>query len=158
MCAILDANVTNTVFSSLRSGAADGFYEWLRKRGALVYSTQFLEAEFFVQSISLDAKIAIRQFLSSGVATIVSPAELNKEREFVSGRTDVLSKDTEILALARASGARLLFTNDRDLQKDFRNHHLISNPRGRIYTTLGGRTSFSSHHQGLLARDDLCSG
>ena len=41
-----------------------------------------------------------------------------------------------VLALAQVSGARLLYSNDQTLQRDFKNSKLIKNPRGNVYTTL----------------------
>ena len=44
------------------------------------------------------------------------------------------SNDPHILALARASGARLVYTGDGKLIADFKNKRLIDGPRGKIYT------------------------
>jgi len=44
------------------------------------------------------------------------------------------SDDIHILALARAGGARLLYTEDKDLKKDFKNKAIIDDPRGKIYS------------------------
>ena len=60
------------------------------------------------------------------------------------------SNDTHVLALAKVSGARLLYTGDRKLMDDFRNKALIPNPKGKIYTTpKNGK--FNAHHKQLLA-------
>ena len=45
------------------------------------------------------------------------------------------SNDKHVLALARASGARLLYTHDQKLAKDFKNKKLINNPRGSVFQT-----------------------
>jgi hypothetical protein len=45
------------------------------------------------------------------------------------------STDHHIIALARISGARLLCSKDKNLQIDFKNKHLINNPRGHVYKT-----------------------
>jgi hypothetical protein len=45
------------------------------------------------------------------------------------------SNDHHIIALAKVSGTRLLCTDDKDLQKDFRDPTLISSPRGNVYTS-----------------------
>lgn len=159
MCAILDSNVTNLVGTSSRLGAAQGFYDWLRDRkGSLVYSDKFLKEEIFVRSISKDAKNMILQFEQSGIATRVDSTKVEKERQDLQLNIEHINatEDIEILALARASGARLLFTNDRELQSDFKNTHLIRKPTGKIYTTNDGRTDFSDTHKDLLVRTDLC--
>ncbi len=43
------------------------------------------------------------------------------------------SNDAHVIALARVSGARILFCRDTALEKDFRNPSVINNPRGKIY-------------------------
>ena len=53
------------------------------------------------------------------------------------------SNDPHIIALAQVSGARLLYSNDKALQQDFKNQDLINNPKGKIYTTNEGRGQFS---------------
>ena len=44
------------------------------------------------------------------------------------------SDDSHVIALARASGARLLYTGDTALIADFKDKRLIDKPRGRIYS------------------------
>ena len=66
------------------------------------------------------------------------------------------SNDPHVLAVAQISGARLLYSNDGNLQKDFMNRKLIDNPRGKVYTTLKGRRVFGNSHKKLLRRRDLC--
>ena len=51
----------------------------------------------------------------------------------------VTSDDAHVLALARASGARLLYTHDQELIDDFTNPRLISAPRGKVYKSEDNR-------------------
>lgn len=53
-----------------------------------------------------------------------------QETEFAA--KDIRSDDPHILALAHLSGVRLLFSNDKDLHRDFKN---IIEPAGSIYST-----------------------
>ena len=71
-------------------------------------------------------------------------------------RGAVKSDDPHIIALAQVSGARLLYSNDKSLQQDFKNKDLINNPRGKVYITNECRGNFSSGHKKLLVRRDLC--
>lgn len=50
------------------------------------------------------------------------------------GTGQLRSNDPHILALARASGARLLYTADKDLIADFKNPRIVSRPRGKVYS------------------------
>ena len=65
------------------------------------------------------------------------------------------SNDSHVLALAQISGARLLYSNDTDLQQDFKNGGLINRPRGKVYSTRESQ-SFRDSHKTLLRRTDLC--
>ena len=47
------------------------------------------------------------------------------------------SNDPHVLALARVSGARLPFTNDGNLMRDFQNNEIIRRPPGKIYPHEG---------------------
>lgn len=62
-----------------------------------------------------------------------------------------VSDDEHIIALAQISGARLLYSNDGDLHKDFRNKNLIDNPRGKVYSTREN-TGFSKDRKDQLQR------
>ena len=65
------------------------------------------------------------------------------------------SNDHNMLALAQVSGARLLYSNDRNLQQDFKDSLIINSPRGRVYSTLTNKDFVPSHRR-LLRRRDLC--
>ena len=65
------------------------------------------------------------------------------------------SNDPHVLALAIVSGARLLYSNDADLQQDFKDKRLIDKPRGKVYSTREDK-SFQQSHARLLWRKDLC--
>ena len=64
------------------------------------------------------------------------------------------SDDQHVIALARISGARLLFSNDADLMRGFRNQHLLR-PRGRLLPPGGTRNARQSR-QRLFNEPDLC--
>lgn len=49
------------------------------------------------------------------------------------------SDDPHVLALARDTGARLLYSNDQALQQDFTNRAIIGGVRGKIYPNTGYR-------------------
>lgn len=81
--------------------------------------------------------------------------EVDTRTERLKAQGGYKSDDPHILALAQVSDVRLLYTNDGDLQQDFRNKRLIDNPRGRVYTTRRTK-NFTTTHKGLLNRTDLC--
>ena len=59
----------------------------------------------------------------------------------------IRSNDRHILAMARASGARLLYTGDGALARHFRNPEIINNPEGVVYSRAA--------HQ-IHLRPDVC--
>ena len=65
------------------------------------------------------------------------------------------SDDPHVIALAQISGARLLYSNDPDLQQDFGDKRLIDSPRGKVYSTRINQ-EFTRIHRQLLGRRDLC--
>ena len=150
MCAILDANTVSEVFGPNRPPAGEKFFDWLSKpRGQLVVGGKVLDElrqddrfRKWLQEAVRSARI--RQFADDDLAP--HAAEI--------ARTDFRSNDEHVLALASASGAGLLYTNDQTLIEDFKNPHILPNP-GKVYTT--GRTKdFTKAHRRLLARRDLC--
>ena len=74
--------------------------------------------------------------------------ELNEE-----GRCH--SNDTHVIALAQITGARLLYSNDKDLHEDFKNKRLIDEPRGKVYSTNEDK-NFTNAHEKLLNNRNLC--
>ena len=64
------------------------------------------------------------------------------------------SNDQHVIALAQVSGARLLYANDGKLQTDFGNRMLISQPRGKVYSTKKYPELRPSHKQ--LLRRNTC--
>ena len=65
------------------------------------------------------------------------------------------SDDEHVIAVAQLGGARLLYSNDSDLQDDFRDKALIDQPRGKVYSTTD-RDVLTRAHQRLLANRNLC--
>ena len=73
-------------------------------------------------------------YAQSGSAKRI-PCDKLKEKEIEYRESTLLkSDDPHILALAKAAGARLLYTNDRDLMKDFKNRLILNKPKGKVYS------------------------
>ena len=151
MCAIVDASVAGKVFGSDRGEADKKFFEWITSgRGRLVVGGQLLE-ELNRTSVREWA----RQALNAGLIRSVSKTRLKEREEVLLRQYQCESDDLHVIALAQVSGARLLYSNDRKLQKDFANKNLINNPRGKVYSTIKSR-HFEESHKRLLKRKDLC--
>lgn len=153
MCAIVDLNVASEVFGEDPPPAAEEFLEWLSDgRGVLVVGGKLQE--------ELDGHSpGFRQWASQAILArqmrIVNEHDVNDRERQIRHAREYRSDDPHVLALAQISGARLLYSNDRDLQQDFTNYRIINHPRGKVYSTLMNK-SFSRSHRNLLSRRDLC--
>ena len=151
MCAILDANAASAVFGRDRGGAAEEFFEWINSgRGSLVVGGKLRRELGKIAACD----VWLQQATLAGRARNVDDRrvdELASELE-----RQCLSDDPHVIALAKISGARLLYTNDSNLQRDFRDPRLIKKPRGKVYTTKLSQDYNSTHHQ--LLRSNVCRG
>ena len=152
MCAILDANVVGQVFGPDRPAAGKAFFDWLQSdRGRLVVGGKLRR--------ELDRSTAFRQWrqqaVLAGRVALLNDDAVDSTASQLKREDTCGSDDEHIVAVAQISGARLLFTNDKDLQGDFKNGALIDQPRGRVYTTRV-RDDVSPAHRQLLASRNLC--
>ena len=131
MCAIVDANVRDEVFGDNPTGAGKFFREWLAKPngGILVVGGTKLRKELG----SAKFIIFLQERINAGRARRIPDGIVDDEESELRAQDICRSDDEHILALARKSGARLLFTNDNDLIRDFKNSKIITS--GVIYTT-----------------------
>ena len=153
MCAILDANCRDEVFGKgERPEATRNFLSWLVEgRGTLVIGGKLKkelgQSESFAQWY--------RQANLCGKIINFDDDLVDEEAEILINDNSCKSNDQHVIALARVSGARLLYSNDSDLHSDFRNRELIQNPRGKIYSTKEHK-KFVESHKNLLRNRNLC--
>ena len=153
MCAIVDADIAHQVFGSDRPEAGAKFFQWINTgNGRLVVGGKLLEeldkASKGFRQWAKDAQIAGRMKRENESRVNARVEKLRSERVYT-------SDDPHTVALAQVSGARLLYSNDKKLQRDFKNRNLIDNPRGSIYTT-NKYICFHRSHKGLLGKKGLC--
>ena len=146
MCAIIDASVSPEVFGDDRTQRGLIIYEWLTRgrTGRLVVGGTLLRE----LSQYSKFKVWLAAAIPAGRAQSIRDAVVDEETESIRAGEICRSNDHHVIALARISGARLLFTNDRNLEQDFKNRSLVPNPRGKIYKT--------PDHRRLLNQHDLC--
>lgn len=150
MCAIVDANAAHEILGSTSTEAGEAFRKWIEHgAGRLVVGGKLGHELRFVES----ADIWLREQILEGRARRVDDGKVADVACTICDQCK--SDDSHIVALAVVSGARLLYTNDKDLQFDFKNANLISKPRGRVFSTSrSGRHTRSQKM--LLRRRDLC--
>lgn len=151
MCAIVDANTAREVFSRDRPPAGDRFLSWINSgSGRLVAGGKLLRELGKLN----DFKVWANEAVNSGKMRVLNDADVNARTELID-REGIISDDPHVLAVAQISGARLLYSNDKDLHSDFKNRKLIDHPSGSVYST--SRTSnFTKSHRLLLGRKGIC--
>ena len=152
MCAIVDNNVANEVFGGDPPEAGRRFRHWLGGgNGRLVVGGRLLE--------ELGGNRGFREWFQqnelSGRLLQVKDEEVDQQERIIRQANLCISDDEHVVALAVASGARLLYTNDDLLKDDFKNREVVPGPPGKIYTTRD-RKDFRPAHRKLLGMRNLC--
>lgn len=153
MCAIVDTNVSHQVFGDNRPPAGERFFEWLSgPRGQLVVGGRLRE------ELGRTAQWSkwLRTASLYGRVRAVIDEDVNDRSEALRRNDICTSNDEHVIALALVSGARLLYTNDNALMKDFKNPKIVARPHGKIYTTKESDGEITAAHKRLLAARDLC--
>lgn len=163
MCAIIDKNILAELWDKGGNPAGQGFRRIVENgKIPLVLGGSKMKKEFgldrsgnvtrlraWIQQLQLAGRL--RQELDSAVDAMA--------RELESGErsaSQIKSDDHHVIALAVVSGARLLYSNDKDLKTDFGNRRLMDPPQGRTYSTAL-TDDFDKQRRTLLARTDLCT-
>jgi hypothetical protein len=134
VCIIIDANVSHTVFSDQPSVAGLMVREWIANgSGQLVFGGKNAEELFKTRN----AKAWILQAWRGGRAKLIRPERIDAELSAIAN-LQITSDDAHVLALARASGARSLFSEDNELIRDFKDREIIT-PRGRVFRRVEHR-------------------
>ena len=132
MCVIVDASVACLVFRREPHSDFLPVFQWLhdsRADGCLVFGGELTRELRRVQA----ARGYLRRLNQAGRARRIPDADVDDEEHRVAATGLCCSDDPHIVALARVSGARTLCSHDGDLQGDFTNRDLISDPRGKVY-------------------------
>ncbi|WP_424945742.1 hypothetical protein [Candidatus Spongiihabitans sp.] len=142
MCIIIDTNKIHDFLKDPPSDDTQPIHIWLaQKGGSFVYTTDGKYGEELKT-----VKYRLLEYVRKGQARVFTEKQTAPEKEHLENLGQHISNDIHILALAKASGARLLYTGDKDLMADFKKKAIID-PRGKIYSGSG--------HKNLLKKD-LC--
>ncbi len=154
MCAILDANVVHEVFGDSPPAAGIGFFRWVNSpKGGLVSGGRNYEE---LRGGSDRFRQWVVQSLMKGSLRLENEEDVSTYEEDVIVQGRLMSDDPHMIALALVSGVRLLYSNDRDLQKDFKNRRLIGEPKGAVYSTTRSK-EFTPAKRKQLSRPNLCT-
>jgi len=145
MCLVVDTDRAHIIFGTPFSDAARPIWRWLKRDGILVYGGR-LASE--VERLHSTRRL-LAELYRSGKAILEDAAAVRREEQRYLAEGNLRSNDPHVLALARVSGARVLFTGDQLLIKDFCNpRHL--RPKGKVYQR--------SEHKRLLRHRRGCRG
>ncbi|MBR1235042.1 hypothetical protein [Bradyrhizobium sp. AUGA SZCCT0182] len=127
MCIIIDANAANEITSN----SPDAVPVLKRVMGGKlrIVAGQQLKIEL----LKTPFRTLYKQLLLAGRFSEFSDAEVSAAQAHPCVQ-HCISNDQHVIALARASGARILFSKDEPLHADFKNKAMIDQPRGKIYT------------------------
>lgn len=132
MCIIIDNNVVSAVFLNSNPD--------FRDLHASLFSNRNPQVRIFYGGTLRDEYLkngTVRKLLAlldrAGRAVQVTDGPIEAEELIVKAMGLCVSNDIHVIALARASGVRLLCSHDIALHNDFTNGRLINRPRGRVY-------------------------
>ena len=129
MCIIVDANRLGDFLADPVKPDSAPIRRWLDHGGGrLVYST----GAAFAREVGERDKLLA--YWRAGKASVIPADHFADDEQALRDRANLHSDDPHVLALARATGVRLLYTGDRRLMDDFKNKELIDRPRGKVYS------------------------
>lgn len=127
MCIIIDANVAGEF--SPPTNCASLVLRRVSKGALRIVAEPKLKKEL----VACSFRSLYIQFFRAGLIFEYSQEEIDCEIRKVY-EFELASNDHHIIALARLSGARVLFSRDERLHEDFKNRQILNRPRGRVYT------------------------
>ena len=128
MCIIVDTNKLGGFLGEPPASESEPIHRWLDKGwGRIVYST----GGKFQTELQPAAQRKLLTYAQRGDARLIPG--IDREVQALQKQGGLKSDDPHIIALARVSGARLLYTADAALIADFKNSALIK-PRGKVYS------------------------
>lgn len=143
MCLIVDACVSHKVFAAPFAAEAKPIWAWLMRDGVIVYGG--LLAEELGHSKEIRRRLV--ELRRSGRAFLEDEKAIQAEKDRVIAEGRLESNDSHIIALARVSGARVVFTSDSALVRDFTNPRVLR-PRGRAYKGKSSHERLLRHRRG----------
>jgi hypothetical protein len=137
VCVIVDNDVVSRVL--LHSDDSDyrvmhrALFGRRRPYARIVYGGKL--AREYAKSEKIRRAIAVLD--RAARARVVSDDAIAHQAQWAEASGFVRSNDAHVIGLARASGARILCSEDALLRDDFRDRRLVPAPRGRIFSNDG---------------------
>lgn len=128
MCLIIDANVASSLQPEPSDDAKPVIDSIVKRKLTLVIGGKN------TSELSKNSSVGrwLRGLLRANVARRIPDSDIDREERILRAQGQYKSNDVHVLALARASGARLLFSHDKSLAQDFKNRECLE-PSGAVY-------------------------
>lgn len=153
MCAIIDASGANDVFGKDRPEIGVAFFNWIEEQGYIVTGGKLtMEIGSLCQNFLDWAREAERV----SKLIIINNSKIHAEIAEVVKIRGLRSNDAHVLAIARISGARLLYANDGPLLEDFINSRVITRPAGDTMTSSTGDALTNEDRETLVRATERC--
>ena len=140
---IVDANKLGRFLAEPPDEDVLSIRKWLDRpsgAGTLVYST----GGKFAGELGSKARQKLVVHARAGKARLIPADRFADDEGALKAGGQLRSDDPHVLALARASGARILYTGDKALIADFKDPSLIHEPRGKIYSSAANANLLTS--------------
>lgn len=136
MCLIVDANRLGVFLADPATTDAAPIRRWIdRGHGRIVYST----GGTFAREITGRTRDRLAVYVRAGRAQLVPADRFADDERALREDADLRSDDPHVLALARATGARVLYTGDAALMADFKNRKFIRPRGGKVYSRAANK-------------------
>lgn len=124
---IVDASAFRHLGEETRNSAGHQLRSWIvQGNGLIVYSPDNTKYANELKESGHTLKL-LRDYKKRGLAMEIGNAEVNEALTCIPERPTRRSNDPHVLALARASGATVLFSCDEKLRQDFADSAVLSN-------------------------------
>ncbi len=139
---IIDANISHKFFRSPVDPDFVPVWKWISdKDGMLVVDKALMDELCHCHEITK----RLANLKRNHRLIEVEDAAIQAERKHLA-KKKLHSNDAHIIALARASRARVLCSEDANLHKDFKNRELVPKPPGRVYRRANKHEHLLKHH------------
>ncbi len=136
MCIIVDANLQGRFMK--RYADMKPVHDWIREKGGKIAHSY---TDDFNKETTKPFRIELRNLSRRGKVKLIPSQQVEKQLETLL-KTKLRSNDRHIIALALTAKVKVLITDDKKLEKDFKKH-------------VGGKIYHNEDHKHLL-KEDLC--
>ena len=128
MCIIVDANRLGAFLSDPVNEDAAPVRRWLERRGGRrVYST----GGAFEQEVERHVRKKLLDYVRAGRASLIPAEQYADDEHALRDHPDLRSDDPHVLALARSTGVRLLYTARRRPDRRLQEQEVRRRPEGQ---------------------------